>query len=130
MPDYLPDKYESGTMNLPGIIGLHAALTYLEEAGIPAIHQKKMKLTGYFLKRIQEIPQAHVAGKQTIQDRLAVVSLDFPEYDNAAIALRNHDKGRSPLCSDGASDLTYHAAGNDPFRLQPLQYHGRNRPVH
>ena len=42
MPDYLPDKYESGTMNLPGIIGLHAALTYLEEAGIPAIHQKKM----------------------------------------------------------------------------------------
>ena len=63
MPDYLPDKYESGTMNLPGIIGLHAALTYLEEAGIPAIHQKKMELTGYFLKRIQEIPQAHIAGK-------------------------------------------------------------------
>ena len=86
MPDYLPDKYESGTMNLPGIIGLHAALTYLEEAGIPAIHQKKMELTGYFLKRIQEIPQAHIAGKQTVQDRLAVVSLDFPEYDNAEIA--------------------------------------------
>ena len=86
MPDYLPDKYESGTMNLPGIIGLHAALTYLEEAGIPAIHQKKMELTGYFLKKIQEIPQAHVAGKQTIRDRLAVVSLDFPEYDNAEIA--------------------------------------------
>ena len=86
MPDYLPDKYESGTMNLPGIIGLHAALTYLEEAGIPAIHQKKMELTGYFLKRIQEIPQAHIAGKQTIQNRLAVVSLDFPEYDNAEIA--------------------------------------------
>lgn len=86
MPDYLPDKYESGTMNLPGIIGLHSALTYLEEAGIPAIHQKKMELTRYFLKRIQEIPQAHIAGKQTIRDRLAVVSLDFPEYDNAEIA--------------------------------------------
>ena len=86
MPDYLPDKYESGTLNLPGIIGLHAALTYLEEAGIPAIHQKKMELTGYFLKRIQEIPQAHIAGKQMIQDRLAVVSLDFPDYDNAEIA--------------------------------------------
>ena len=33
MPDNLPDKYESGTMNLPGIIGLHAALSYLEETG-------------------------------------------------------------------------------------------------
>lgn len=86
MPDYLPDKYESGTLNLPGIIGLHSALTYLEETKISAIHQKKMKLTEYFLERIREIPQAHVAGKQTLQDRLAVVSLDFPDYDNAEIA--------------------------------------------
>ena len=86
MPRTLPDKYESGTMNLPGIAGLHAALSYLEETGIQTIRQKKMELTGYFLKRIQEIPQAHIAGKQTIQNRLAVVSLDFPEYDNAEIA--------------------------------------------
>ncbi len=86
MPEQLPDKYESGTLNLPGIIGLHAALTYLEEYGIPAIHQKKMELTGYFLEKIQEIPQAHIAGKSSLKDRLAVVSLDFPEYDNAQIA--------------------------------------------
>ena len=71
MPDYLPDKYESGTLNLPGIIGLHTALTYLDETGISAIHQKK---------------KAHVVGRQTLQDRLAVVSLDFPDYDNAEIA--------------------------------------------
>ena len=86
MPDYLPDKYESGTLNLPGIIGLHAALTYLDETGISAIHQKKMALTGHFLEKIREIPQAHVVGRQTLQDRLAVVSLDFPDYDNAEIA--------------------------------------------
>ena len=86
MPEHLPDKYESGTLNLPGIIGLHAALTYLEETGIPAIHQKKMDLTRHFLKNIQAIPQAHIAGKKTLQDRLSVVSLDFPEYDNAQIA--------------------------------------------
>lgn len=86
MPDYLPDKYESGTLNLPGIIGLHAALTYLDETGISAIHQKKMALTGHFLEKIREIPQAHVVGRQILQDRLAVVSLDFPDYDNAKIA--------------------------------------------
>ena len=38
MPVNLPDKYESGTMNLPGIIGLHAALSYIEETGIEDIH--------------------------------------------------------------------------------------------
>lgn len=86
MPDYLPDKYESGTLNLPGIIGLHASLTYLEETGITTIHQKKMELTEYFLERIQDIPQAQIVGKTALQDRLAVVSLDFPDYDNAEVS--------------------------------------------
>lgn len=86
IPDYLPDKYESGTLNLPGIVGLHASLTYLEEIGIDVIHQEKMKLTKYFLEQIQTLPQAHIAGKATTDDRLAVVSLDFPGYDNAQIA--------------------------------------------
>ena len=84
MPDYLPDKYESGTLNLPGIIGLHAALTYLDETGISAIHQKKMALTG------------------------------------SGTRLWNYDKGRTPLCPDGASDPAYNATGNDTFCFQPL----------
>ena len=87
MPDYLPDKYESGTIKsswhhpdftLPSLIWT--------KPGFPAIHQKKMALTGHFLEKIQEIPQAHIVGRQTLQDRLAVVSLDFPDYDNAEIA--------------------------------------------
>ena len=86
MPDYLPDKYESGTLNLPGIIGLHAALSYLESEGIDTIHQKKMVLTKYFLEHISNIPQARIIGKTDLADRLAVVSLDFPDYDNAQIA--------------------------------------------
>lgn len=54
MPVNLPDKYESGTMNLPGIIGLHAALSYIEETGIEDIHDKKMELTAYFLEKLRE----------------------------------------------------------------------------
>ena len=86
MPDYLPDKYESGTLNLPGIIGLHAALSYLEEIGLDSIHHKKMELTRYFLENICDIPQAQIAGKSSLKDLLAVFSIDFPEYDNAQIA--------------------------------------------
>ena len=85
-PEMLPDKYESGTMNLPGIAGLHAALCYLEEAGIEEIHRKKMELTGYFLERIREIPGIRIAGKENLEDRVAVVSLDFTEADNAVVA--------------------------------------------
>lgn len=86
MPINLPDKYESGTMNLPGIIGLHAALSYIEETGIDRIHDKKMELTSYFLERVKEFPNIRVVGKQDVQDRVAVVSLDFQGDDNAIIA--------------------------------------------
>lgn len=86
MPQCLPDKYESGTMNLPGIIGLHAALAYIGQVGISEIHRKKMELTGYFLERVKEFGGVRIAGKQDTHDRVAVVSLDFTENDNAVVA--------------------------------------------
>lgn len=86
MPQNLPDKYESGTMNLPGIIGLHAALSYIEETGIQNIHKKKMGLTGYFLEKLREFAQVRIVGKQDIKDRVAVVSVDFQSIDNAIAA--------------------------------------------
>lgn len=86
MPTTLPDKYESGTLNLPGIIGLHAALTYIEETTVEAIHDKKMELTAYFLEQVKQFKEIRVAGKQGIEDRVAVVSLDFVNQDNAIVA--------------------------------------------
>lgn len=86
MPETLPDKYESGTLNLPGIIGLHAALDYLEQVGIFSLHRRKMELTGYFLERVRGIPGLRIVGKKDCQGRVAVVSLDFTETDNALAA--------------------------------------------
>lgn len=86
MPEQLPDKYESGTMNLPGIMGLHTALNFLEEIGTKRIHRKKMELTEYFLQRVREIPEVRIVGKQTCEDRVPVVSLDFLTRDNALAA--------------------------------------------
>lgn len=86
MPTMLPDKYESGTLNLPGIIGLHAALSYIKEVGLEAIHEKKMALTAYFLEGLKQFPNIRVVGRQGLEDRVAVVSLDFQNIDNAIAA--------------------------------------------
>ena len=88
MPVTLPDKYESGTMNLPGIIGLHASLDYIQKTGLQKIHQKKMELTKYFLDGLKEFPDIRVAGRQGLSDRVAVVSLDFQNKDNAMVAFQ------------------------------------------
>ena len=88
MPRTLPDKYESGTMNLPGIIGLHAALSYLERTGLETIRRRKLELTGYFLEEVKKLPSVRIAGRQGTEGRVAVVSLDFEGRDIAVTAFR------------------------------------------
>ncbi|WP_273061209.1 aminotransferase class V-fold PLP-dependent enzyme [Colibacter massiliensis] len=88
MPDFLPDKFESGTMNLPGIVGLHAALKFLDETGMTAIHQKEMALAEQFLAGIAAVKHIHLAGKQSLADRTAVISVASTTMDNAKLAVR------------------------------------------
>ncbi|MEE1086978.1 MAG: aminotransferase class V-fold PLP-dependent enzyme [Schaedlerella sp.] len=88
IPEMLPDKYESGTMNLPGIVGLHTSLKYLKKTGVETIHKKKMELTEYFLMRLGEIKGVRVVGKNEIDGRVAVVSLYFQDIDNAIVAFQ------------------------------------------
>lgn len=88
MPEKMPDKYESGTMNLPGIIGLHAALGYLEEKGIDSLAKKKRQLTEYALREIKKVDGVRIIGKQGMEDRVAVISLDFEKMDNGEAAFR------------------------------------------
>ena len=81
-PDYLPDKFESGTMNLPGIFGLHASLTYLFDRGLPALRAHEIALSERFLHGIEGLP-LRVAGPIDSALRVGVISLDLANIDNA-----------------------------------------------
>ncbi len=41
MPEFLPDRLEAGTLNVPGIAGLGAGLSYLQKIGIEKIHKRE-----------------------------------------------------------------------------------------
>ena len=41
MPDFLPDRAEAGTLNVPGIAGLSAGIGYLQEKGIESVYQRE-----------------------------------------------------------------------------------------
>lgn len=43
MPDFLPDRAEAGTLNVPGIAGLSAGLAYLQKAGIEKVAQREKR---------------------------------------------------------------------------------------
>ena len=87
MPQFLPDRFESGTLNLPGIVGLNHSVRYVEGVGTKEIYKHQMGLTGRFLSAVKsDLPQARIIGRKDCESRVAVVSLDFPEDDNARIA--------------------------------------------
>ena len=90
IPDFMPDRFESGTPNLPGIYGLHEALLFLKTHSLQAINEKELSLTGYFLEQLQALDDTgrhiRIIGKKDLTDRNAVVSIQTPEIDMSQVA--------------------------------------------
>ena len=86
MPEFLPDKLEPGTLNLPGIIGLSAALDYVAEKGVDAIRAEELKLARLFMSALEGRDDVRVVGPPAEEERCPIVSLDFLNMDNAEVA--------------------------------------------
>ena len=85
-PDYMPDKFEAGTLNIPGIYGLNASLKYLFSYGIKNIREKEVYLLDKFLEGLLNVKKIRLVGKTTSDDRTAVLSVDFIDDDNGLVA--------------------------------------------
>lgn len=67
-----PRRFEAGTANIAGIIGLGAAITWLQELGIKAIAQHEQKLLDYLTQQLSLLPAIYILGQSPI--KAAVVS--------------------------------------------------------
>ena len=85
-PDKMPDKFEAGTPNLPGIAGLNAALDWLAEEGMEKIHARERDLAQRLLDGLAKLPGVRFAGRTTMKDRLAVIAVNFDGTDNGILA--------------------------------------------
>lgn len=85
-PEYMPDKYESGTLNIPGIYGLNASLKYLNKISLSTIREKELYLTNMFIEKILNLKDVKLIGLNTIENRTPVVSLDFTKLDNGEVS--------------------------------------------
>lgn len=92
MPTHMPDAFEAGTLNLPGIIGLNEGLSYIEAVGMKNIHNHELALTKTFLEGLRSITGINIISKQDIQDRTAVVSITIDGMDAASIAYELESK--------------------------------------
>ena len=96
VPSFLPDRFEPGTPNLPGIFGMHAALKELTPFSMEQIRTKELSLTGYFLEKLMELDPSEkhirIIGRKELSMRSAVVSIQTLDEDMASVAWHlDHD---------------------------------------
>jgi cysteine desulfurase family protein len=76
-PDVSPDRYESGTLNTPGIVGLGAGVRYILESGIESIRETEIELTEYLIERIINIDGISCYGQLSAKRKTGIISFNF-----------------------------------------------------
>ncbi|MDR2934732.1 MAG: aminotransferase class V-fold PLP-dependent enzyme [Candidatus Adiutrix sp.] len=118
MPAELPDRLEAGTLNLPGIAALSAALDYINETGLDRIYAREMALLDRLATGLKAIPGARLAGPEDPADKCAVAALDFPGLDNAEVAARlDEEFGIMTRCGLHCAPAAHEALGTFPRGL-------------
>ncbi|EQB4337500.1 aminotransferase class V-fold PLP-dependent enzyme [Clostridium botulinum] len=84
-PDFLPDKFESGTMNTPGIAGLLASIEYINEEGLNAIKEREEYLSREFINGLLNIDSVKVYGPLDASLRTATISINSSKIDNSEL---------------------------------------------
>ena len=84
-PTQMPTCLEAGTLNGHGIAGLSAALDFIAEVGVDAIHDRETALMHRFYEGVKEVPGITVYGDFS-RRRMAIVTLNIGDYESGAVS--------------------------------------------
>ena len=91
-PDFLPDRFQSGTLNTPGIAGLKAGIEFINKKSIQTIKEHEDMLSKTFINKLKEINRVRIYGPLSIKEKTAVVSFNIKGKDSADIATALDEK--------------------------------------
>ena len=84
-PTQMPTCLEAGTLNGHGIAGLSAALDFIAEVGVDAIHDRETALMRRFYEGVKDVPGITVYGDFS-RRRMAIVTLNIGDYESGAVS--------------------------------------------
>lgn len=85
-PQIMPDGFEAGTHNLPGIAGLHAGIEFVRERGLSAVYQHEFNLLNQAEMALRDIPGVMIHGPSDPSQRCAVLSFTASGVDSSLLA--------------------------------------------
>lgn len=115
IPPYMPDRFEPGTPNLPGIFGWSAAMDYVNQVGLAALRRHETALTERFLNGLAQIGHIRVVGAKDVSRRVGVIGVDFERIDNAEASDRlEQEFGILTRCGMHCAPAAHRALGTFP----------------
>lgn len=86
-PESLPDRYESGNLNVPGLAGLGAGAAWLAGRGVAPLRRHAERLTARLLAGLGEVPGVRLYGPAAQCQRVAIVSFTLAGFDPQEVAI-------------------------------------------
>jgi selenocysteine lyase/cysteine desulfurase len=91
-PDAMPDRFESGTVNTPGILGLQMGLDFVRSRGREKLFAQEFALTQVLMKELNKIPGIQLYGPPIGDPRVPVVSFNLGDLDSAEMSFLLDDQ--------------------------------------
>jgi selenocysteine lyase/cysteine desulfurase len=86
-PDFMPDKLESGTLNVVGLAGLGASVRFLLDTGINRVREHECALIDRFLTRAADLPELIVYGPEEVDQRAGLLSFNIKDVSPSRVGL-------------------------------------------
>lgn len=115
MPDFLPDRLEAGTHNVPGIAGLLAGLRFVRSRGIEQISAHEQRLIGLLTRQMKQIPGVEVfAAPENSGCQSGVLSFCANGVDHEQLGMQLAERGFAVRAGLHCAPLAHQTAGTLP----------------
>lgn len=85
-PDFLPDRYESGTLNAWGLAGLRAGVDFVSRSGVERVREHERSLTERLLDGLESLEKVSIYGPRNWEHRIGVVSFNLEGISSSELA--------------------------------------------
>lgn len=90
-PKELPDRFESGTLNTPGIVGLCEGVKFIKKIGIENIYNEEMQLMDQLIRELKKLDFVKIYGSTSLKNRLSVLSINIEGIDASIVGEELND---------------------------------------
>ena len=113
-PDFLPDKFECGTHNLPGIVGLAEGIKYINSIGLNTIYEHNHYLINYLLNGLLNIHGINVYGDLSGKMLTTCISINLNSLDPSELGYNLECKGIKTRSGLHCAPLAHKTIGSYP----------------